>query len=206
MDNLKIPEMKALLYIQQQISKGISPTIRQLTDHLGYASPQSGQRLVNTLIEKGFITRSEDKKLQLRKLDTLPKTETQKTIKIPIVGYVSCGSPILAEEAIEGYLRVSESVVSRGQEHFILRAIGDSMEKADIFEGDYLVIQKAATVQNNDIVLAFIDDEATVKRYKLNKQGFVLVPESYNPEHLPIFANEETMIIGKVIHTIGKWK
>jgi repressor LexA len=202
---LSIQEMKALLFIKQHLLRGSSPSVRELTEHLGYASPQSGQRLIASLIEQGYIRRTTDKKLELRKLDTLPKTRTQKTVSLPILGYVSCGAPIMAEEAIEGYLRVSESVLSRGQEHFILRAMGDSMEKADICEGDYVVIRKGGGIHNNDIVLAFLDDEATIKRYKTTTQGFVLVPESHNPEHLPIVADEHTMIIGKVVHIIGKW-
>ncbi len=203
--DLSLQEMKALLFIKQQLGKGHSPSVRELTEHLGYSSSQSGLRIIRSLTEKGVVARDRNKNLTLRKLDAFPGGPSTKTIELPILGYVACGSPIMAEESIEGYLRVSESIVSRGKQHFILRAMGDSMERADIFEGDYLVIRKDAVIHTNDIVLAFIDDEATIKRYVTTRNGFVLKPESDNPEHTPIVADEFTTIIGKVVHTIGKW-
>jgi repressor LexA len=206
-DHLSLQEMKTLLFIKQQLLKNQSPTVRAITRHLGYSSSQSGVRILKSLMDKGLIVRGEDKKISLRKIDILPKIKSPHTVPIPIVGYVACGTPILAEEVIEGYLRVSEAVVGRGKDHFILKAMGDSMDKAGIVEGDYLVIKKDAYILDKDIVLAFIDDEATVKRYIKNKQGgFLLMPESNNPTHQPIFADENTVILGKVVHVIGKWQ
>lgn len=201
-----IQEMKALLYIKQQLSQGKSPTVRSISAHLGYRSPQSGSRMLDALEEKGYISRNSAGKLELKKLNSFPKGKVERSIQVPIVGYVTCGSPIQREENVTGYLRVTESTLSAGKDHFILQAMGDSMDQAGINDGDYLLIAKDAYIRNNDIVLAFIDDDATVKRYKENPRGFMLIPESSNPEHTPIFSNQETIIIGKVIEVIPNWK
>jgi repressor LexA len=196
-------EKKAFEYIKLQLMEGLSPTMREISSALGYSSPRSAQLLIQALVEKKFLARTQDKKLVLLKFEE-NDSRSVSTIQVPIIGYVACGSPILAEEHVEGYLRVSKSILGKGREHFILQAIGDSMDKAGIQEGDYLVIRKDSEAQTGDIVLAMIDDEATVKKFVKSGDGFLLIPVSSNPIHTPIVTDEATQILGKVVHVIGQ--
>jgi repressor LexA len=196
-------EKKAFHYIKSQILLGISPTMRQIAKALGYSSPRSAQLLIQSLVEKRYILRTENKKLIMMKSDS-GESLSVSTEKVPIIGYVACGTPILAEEHVEGYMRVSTSILGRGREHFILRAVGDSMNKAGIQEGDYLVIRKESEARNGDIVLALIDEEATVKKFMKSVDGYLLIPMSDNPIHTPIVTDENTQILGRVVHVIGQ--
>ena len=117
---------------------------------------------------------------------------------VPIMGKVTAGFPIEAIEDIEGYVPVSESV-RRGRELFALRIQGDSMINAGILDGDIVVVNREQTAENGEIVVALIEDEATVKRFYKENGHFRLQPE--NPSYEPIIV-PECSILGRVIEVI----
>lgn len=116
-------------------------------------------------------------------------------INVPIVGRVSAGSPILATENIEDYIALPQSMLGEG-EHYVLGVRGESMIEAGIMDGDYVVVRKQPTAYNGDIVVAMVEDDATVKRFYRENGHFRLQPENSTME--PIIVPEVT-ILGKVV-------
>jgi repressor LexA len=124
------------------------------------------------------------------------------TVKIPLLGSVSCGHPFLAEENIESTISVSSKLIKKNKNYFILRASGDSMNMANINNGDLVLIRQEQTAENGDKVVALINDEATIKKF--DKQGNIIVlrPMSDNVRHQPIILREDFKIQGIVENVI----
>ncbi len=124
--------------------------------------------------------------------------EYEKMINIPVLGNVACGFPLSAEENIETEISVSTKLIRKDKKYFILRAIGDSMNKASIDDGDLVLIRKEQTAEDGDRVVALIDDEATIKEFKNNVDHIVLLPRSTTKEHQPIILTRDFKIQGIV--------
>jgi len=132
--------------------------------------------------------------------DTKKESQSSKVdlefIKIPIVGTIACGSPIFAEENIEDYLEISKDLLKKNEMYFILVASGDSMNKSDINDGDLILINQQSTANDGDIVVALINDEATLKILKKKENLILLQPNSTNKKHKPIIASNQLRIQG----------
>ncbi|WP_405224660.1 transcriptional repressor LexA [Dokdonia sp. Asnod1-B02] len=128
--------------------------------------------------------------------------EYVKMINIPVLGNVACGFPLFAEENIETEISVSSKLIRMDKKYFILRASGDSMNKAYIDDGDLVLIRKEQTAADGDRVVALIDDEATIKEFKNNVDHIVLLPKSTNKEHQPIILTRDFKIQGIVENII----
>jgi repressor LexA len=180
---------------------GRFPTIRELQKSLGYKSTRSAYLLLNKLIQKGAVKKKADGNLQLI---TTEKDESYhaQTVDIPLVGVVSCGIPILAQENIEAMIPVSIKLARPSFRYFLLRASGDSMNEAGINNGDTVLVRQQATAENGDIVVALIDDSATIKQYYFTGDTILLKPKSDNPVHRPIVLTSDFMIQGIVVTTI----
>lgn len=191
-------ELQGLRYVRNAIvHDGYSPSVRDLAHALGYKSPRTAFLVISRLIEKGWLKRGTGGELQLRK--ALPEAEDYaRTVEVPLVGSVACGTPILAEENIEAYIPVSTSLAKSGSRYFLLRATGDSMNEAGIDEGDLLLVRQQSDAQDGDKVVALIDDEATVKEIHREKDVIVLKPRSQNKRHRPIVLSEDFVIQGVV--------
>ena len=124
-----------------------------------------------------------------------PNFVRNNTTAVPVVGRVTAGVPILAEENLDEYVAIPEVMLGEG-EHFILLVRGDSMIEAGILDGDYIVVKKCSEATNGEIVVAMIEDSATVKRFFKEDGHFRLQPE--NSTMQPIYADEVT-ILGKVV-------
>ena len=199
---LKEKEIEAFRYIRNAIVHGgFSPSVRDLRDELSYKSPRSALLLLNSLIERGWIQRNSQGDLQVRK-DLEEQEDHARTVELPLVGAVSCGSPILAEENVEAYIPVSRSIVSSGNQYFLLRAMGDSMNKAGIQDGDILLVKQQNDASNGEKVVALIDDEATVKEFSKDNGFVVLKPRSSNKKHKPIIVSNNFSIQGVVVATL----
>ena len=120
------------------------------------------------------------------------------TVDIPLIGSVSCGLPILAEEHIEASIPISTDLVKKGSNYFLLKASGDSMNKKGISDGDLLLIKQQQAASHGDLVLALLDDEATVKEFLKNADTIILKPHSTNPKHQPIIMMDDFKIQGVV--------
>jgi len=129
------------------------------------------------------------KELQLREVDL-------EFIKIPIVGTIACGLPIYAEENIDDYLEISRDLLKKNEEYFILFASGDSMNKSEINDGDLVLIRQQSIASDGDIVVALINDEATLKIFKKKENLILLQPNSTNKKHKPIIASNRLRVQG----------
>ncbi len=168
---------------------------------MGYRSPRSSVLLIEELKKHGFIKKNSDGSYRLIK--NMEDGDISRTISIPLVGTVTCGIPILAEENIEALIPVSTSLVQPGGKYFMLKAQGDSMNDAGINDGDLIIIKQQFTAENGQIIVVLIDDEATVKEYQHRGNVVALLPRSTNSSHKPIILDCEFKIQGIVITTIS---
>jgi repressor LexA len=200
--DLKEKEVEALRHLRNAlVHEGYSPSVRELSEKLGYRSPRSAFLILNNLIEKGWVERRSNGSLQL--LQDLPEDRSHaRTIDVPLVGSVPCGVPMLAEENIEAWIPVSVNLARPGGKYYLLRAHGDSMDKAGIRDGDLLLVRQQPQADNGNKIVALINDEATVKEFHREKNVVVLKPRSKNRRHKPIVLTEDFLIQGVVVSTL----
>lgn len=201
-------------YIQRRIKEGYPPTIREIGSKFGFSEKAAHDHL-NALEKKKYIGREEGKPRAISILkEADPKLQTSKwlegqnanpnlaetprdIIEIPIFGRVAAGTPLLASQNIEGTLPIPTRMVNN-HECFALRIIGSSMIGAGILEGDFVIVRRQANADPGDIVVALVEDEATVKRFYIDGERVRLQPE--NPAIEPVIFNvNDVMILGKVI-------
>lgn len=123
------------------------------------------------------------------------------TVKIPLLGNVACGVPLLAEQNIDSYVSISKGLMQSTCNYFILRAIGDSMNAAGINDGDLVLIKQQQVANENDLVVALIDDEATIKEFHRKQNMIILKPKSNNQKHQPIILTNDFRIQG-IVETV----
>lgn len=182
-------QQKVYDYLKSRTQNGLPPTVREICAATGLKSTSSVHAHLKTLERGGYITRDAG----LNRAIHLPGE--QGTIQVPIVGRVAAGLPILAVEEVDGYVPFCPP--HRGNdEYFALNVRGDSMKNAGILNGDIVVTQKTPTARDGEIVVALIEDEATVKRLFREKDRVRLQPE--NPDFKPIYA-KDVSILGKVV-------
>ena len=188
MENLTEKQKAVFQYIKEIIGeRGVAPSVREIGEAVGLRSTSSVQYNLNALEEKGYIKRDAKLKRTIRIAGS-----AENVCHIPLVGTVTAGQPILATQQIEDYIALSG--VS-GENLFALHIKGDSMINAGIFDGDIVVIEQCPVADNGEIVVALIDDEATVKRFYKENGHFRLQPE--NDKYEPIIV-DECMILGRV--------
>ena len=190
---------------------GRPPTLREIGQHLGISSTNGVRDHLQALIEKGYLRRDVRSARGLRLLR--PASEraggsslrrvsashsSRHVVRVPVLGRVAAGQPVLAEQNVEHYLSVDKSIIRDG-DVFALQVQGDSMRDAGILDGDYVFVRQQASAQPRDIVVALIGDETTVKRYVPAGQTVRLEPE--NPAHEPLVLSRDDpqlTILGKV--------
>ncbi|MGN0524351.1 MAG: transcriptional repressor LexA [Eubacterium sp.] len=189
MQKLSKTQQAVFDYIKDIIdSRGVAPSVREIGDAVGLKSTSSVQYNLNTLENLGYIQRDANLKRTIRIC-----SQSNRAHHIPLVGTVTAGQPILATQSIEDYIPVAVS--GNSENMFALRVKGDSMINAAILDGDIVVVERTPIAENGEIVVALINDEATVKRYYKENGGFRLQPE--NDSYEPIIVNE-LVILGKV--------
>ncbi len=156
--------------------------------------------LMDELVKEGFLEKKDDGSLRLVK--DLREENTAITVPVPLVGTATCGTPILAQENIDAWIPVSVTIAKPGHKYFLLKAKGDSMNNAGIHEGDLMLVKQQLTAHNGQIVVALIDDEATVKEFHQSGEFVTLRPNSTNKRHQPIILTRNFRIQGIVIATI----
>jgi repressor LexA len=178
--------------------KGYPPTVRDIGQAVGLSSSSTVHSHLNALEAKGLIKRDPSKPRALEVIghDRETVVTTMRGVReLPVLGAVAAGVPMLAEENIEGTIPLPTEVV-REDSTFVLRVKGDSMIDAGIFDGDFVVVRQQPTAENGDIVVALLEDEATVKRYFRESDRIRLQPENDSME--PIYVRDVT-ILGKVV-------
>ena len=197
--------------------KGFPPTLREIASHFGLRGPKGPQKTLNILERKGYIRKVpgvsraiEILGRKVRRYRGLPykmgfvESDTVSTFPIPIVGRVQAGEPILAIENIEGYINLDRSFASSG-DVFLLRVQGDSMIDAHIQDGDFALVKPQPNAENGEIIVALIEDEATIKR--IFKKRDLIRLEPANPKMEPIIVKKgekKVTIVGKVIGIFRK--
>lgn len=198
MQDLSDKDRKALSLIRNRIiHQGESPTLREINEVTGGKSPRSASLVIERLIKGGLI-RKAGRKLKLTDFG-ITTTATVSTINIPLVGSVACGVPMLAEENIETYIPVSTALAKKGSQYFLLRADGDSMNKAGIEDSSILLVRQQETADDGERVVALIDDQATVKILERTADAVILRPKSTNSKHKPIILTANCKIQGVVV-------
>ena len=195
-------ELEAIRHIRNSIMhKGQIPSIRKLMISMGYRSPRSTALIIGSLIEKRVLGRRPDGKLKFIKNLENDRTRAQ-TVDVPLVGSVACGMPIFAEENIDAMISVSTQLARPPYKYFLLKAKGDSMNKKEIYDGDLVLIRQQTTAENGDIVVALIDDEATIKEIHYSDKTIILKPRSTNNQHKPIVLTRDFLVQGIVVTSI----
>ncbi len=185
-------KMQILDFIRREIDdKGYPPSVREICLAVGLKSTSTVHAHLNRLEEEGYIRRDATKPRALELTDT----STVRGRSVPLLGRVTAGVPILAQQNIEEYYMLPQNLVG-GDEVFILSVQGESMIEAGILDGDFVIVRRQSHAENGDIVVAMIDDEATVKRIFYEKARVRLQPE--NSAMQPIYARE-VAVLGRVI-------
>lgn len=194
MKEINATQQRIYEYLEERMQTGYPPSVREICQAVGLKSTSSVQANLDALERAGYIERDPMLKRSIR----LVTNGDDNVTNVPIVGTVTAGMPILAVEQIEGYLPYSGSV-SSDKPLFALKVRGDSMINAGIFDGDIIVVEKTPTALNGEIVVAMVEDEATVKRFYKENGHFRLQPE--NDDYEPIIVNE-VVILGKVVSLV----
>lgn len=187
--------LQILDYIRDRIDEGLPPSVREICAALDIKSTSTAHKYLGELRERGLIEKGD----RLNRAITLPD---DRNLRVPLVGTVTAGQPILAVEEIEGYIPYrSRSLHSR--DLFALRVRGESMINAGILDGDIVIIRRTPAAENGDIVVALVEDEATVKRFYKEKGHYRLQPENDTME--PIIV-DSVAILGRVVSLIREYE
>ena len=203
-NELTAKEKEIYEYISQVIrSEGFAPSVRDIQTALGIRSTSTVHSYLARLEQKGYLRREQGKSRALR-LET-GESRSSGVMKLPLLGRVAAGTPILAVENLEGYLDLPQSLTgaARTGELFALRIAGESMIGDGILDGDLVVVRKGNFAENGEIVVALVGEEATVKRIYKEDGRFRLQPS--NPKMEPIYA-EEVYVLGKVVTVIRRYQ
>lgn len=188
-------QAQILEYIKDQImEKGYPPAVREICEAVHLKSTSSVHSHLATLEKRGYIRRDPTKPRAIEICDDNFQMLRTETASLPVVGRVAAGEPILAEQNIESYFPVPAEYVPRG-ESFVLKVHGTSMINAGIMDGDYIFVNSCRNAENGEIIVALIDDSATVKRFYKEDGHIRLQPE--NDEMEPIIV-DDCQILGKV--------
>lgn len=188
MEKINKKQNEIFEYIKSVISdRGIAPSVREIGKAVGLSSTSSVQYNLNALEQAGYIKRDANLKRTIRIC-----AGSQPVSRVPLVGTVTAGMPILATQQIEDYIAVSGV---KGNNLFALHVKGDSMINAGILDGDIVIVEQTPVAENGEIVVALIGEEATVKRFYKENGHFRLQPE--NDSYDPIIV-DECAVLGKV--------
>lgn len=197
-EKLTDKQTQILEYIRHEIlAKGYPPSIREICQAVDLKSTSSVHAQLSSLEAKGYIRRDLTKSRSIEIIDDDFSLTKRELVNIPIVGTVSCGQPILAEQNIEDYLPVPpEYIHNTNNQTFMLRVKGDSMINVGIYEKDLVIVEQCSSARNGEIVVALIEDSATVKTF-YKENGYIrLQPEN---DYMDPIIVENCEILGRVI-------
>jgi repressor LexA len=187
-------------FVQECITRnGAPPTLREIGDRFGMSSTNAVRDVLAALERKGYIKRSEYKSRGIE----LGEEVRAEVRMLPVVGRVAAGSPVLAVENIDEHIAVDARLLPSG-DLFSLKVQGDSMYNAGIHDGDYVFVKSQKTAQPGDMVVAVIEDEATVKWYRPRKGKTYLEPD--NPDYQPILVSRQAELAGKVVGMMRRFR
>jgi repressor LexA len=196
MKALSKSQQKILDYLKSCSREGRVPSVREICDNVGLSSTSTVHHHLNSLEEKGLIVGEHgvNRCIQI--------AGEEKSAGVPVLGRVAAGNPIVANEDIECYVPVPEQM-TRGRELFALRVQGESMINAGILNNDIVIVNRTPVAENGEIVVALVEDSATVKRFYKEDGHFRLQPE--NDSFEPIIV-DEVVLLGKVISLVRNYE
>ena len=196
MKKLTDRQQEILDFIVEEIQRqGYPPTLREISTQFGISSTQGVRRHIDALEKKGYIVRDAGARRISVSSEILDLTNSADIVSIPVLGEVAAGQPIFADGHVEDRIPVSSDWVGPKGEHFFLKVKGYSMADS-ILPGDMVLVEKQNTAFNGEIVVALIEDEATVKRFL--RKGTDVRLKSDNPEYDDIIPDEHLEILGRV--------
>lgn len=173
MKNMEGKLERVYRFVEHYIAEnGFPPSVREICEQVGIKSTATAYSYLNRLKDMGRIDKTDSKK---RALSLTDKTALK---RIPLVGTVTAGTPILAVENLEGYYPLLPDFPGSDEDYFMLRVFGDSMIEAGIYDGDKIFVKRQNTADNGEIVVALIEDSATVKRFFKRENKIILHPEN----------------------------
>ena len=195
-EKITAKQQEILEYIKETIlKKGYPPAVREICEAVHLKSTSSVHSHLETLEEKGYIRRDPTKPRTIEIIDDCFNLTRREVVNVPLVGTVAAGVPLLAEENIENYYPIPVELLPNA-ETFMLNVKGNSMINAGIFDGDQLIVERCSTAYDGEIVVALVDDSATVKRFYKEDGHYRLQPENATMD--PIIV-DHLEILGKVI-------
>ena len=190
-------QTEILEYIKSEIiNRGFPPAVREICEAVNLKSTSSVHSHLETLERNGYIRRDPTKPRAIEIVDDNFNLTRRELVNVPVVGRVAAGEPILAVENVENYFPIPAEFMPNSQT-FMLNVKGESMINAGILDGDQILVQQQSTAENGDIVVALIDDSATVKTFYKEDGYYRLQPENDAME--PIIVKDDLKILGKVI-------
>lgn len=188
-------QKEILEYIKSEIlNRGYPPAVRDICEAVHLKSTSSVHSHLETLEKNGYIRRDPTKPRAIEIIDDTFNLVRREVVNVPLLGRVAAGQPLLAVENIETYFPVPSEYIPN-EETFMLRVTGESMVNAGIFDGDNILVQRQSTAEDGDMVVALVDDSATVKTFYKEEGHYRLQPENHTME--PIIVDDCT-ILGKV--------
>lgn len=201
-------QAEILSFIKTHIQySGFPPTISEIQGQFSFKSPNAVQEHLKALVRKGQIRRNPN---QWRGLELIVSNKNRdesahySTVSVPLIGRVTAGLPVLAEENFEGTIAVDRSLVGRTTRLFALHVRGDSMIKAGIYDGDIAIAQQQSAADHGDIIIALLGDESTVKRFYRKSKVIMLQPENDVMQPIRVSEGGDFKILGKVIATLRR--
>jgi repressor LexA len=201
MEPLTVKQRQVLEFIAERLREDRPPSQREIADHFGFVQ-NAAYQLVSYLRKKGYIVEVSGHR-GLRLSPEYLQEHSQRE-GLPIIGRVAAGTPILAQENIEGYVSL-EKLFGRGEGTFLLRVAGDSMVDEGIMDGDLVVVKGGSTIEDGQIGIVLLDDEATVKRVLIQKDRIALKPANRRAGYKTRFIRQfdkNVRILGKVVGCI----
>ena len=203
-NELTVTQEKVFEFLKDFLrEKGFPPTLREIASHFGLRGPKAPQKTLNILEKKGYIRKVPGGSRAIEIL-SYPQFSLTQILPIPVIGKVRAGEPILAIENIEGYINLDRSLAP-SKDLFLLRVQGDSMIDAHIQDGDFALVKPQPNAENGEIVVALIEDEATIKRIFKKRDLIRLEPANPKMEPLVVRRGEKKVtIVGKVVGIFRK--
>lgn len=199
-------QREILEYIKKEIlNKGFPPSVREICEAVKLKSTSSVHAHLETLEKNGYIRRDPTKPRTIEILDDNFNLLRREMVNVPVIGTVTAGQPILAVENIESYFPIPAEIMPNKQ-CFLLHVQGESMVNAGILSGDQVLVQQQPDAENGDIVVALLDDSATVKRFFKEEGHYRLQPENDTMDPIIVEQEEPFQILGKVFGVFRMFK
>ena len=191
-------QQQILSFIERQVKeKGYPPTVREICEAVGLNSPATVHGYLKRLEKNGYITKDNgsSRGIRLKNVPTNISSIEKDYLEVPVIGRVSAGMPILAEENLERTFPLPMDFAKKN-DIYMLRVRGESMINAGIFDGDYVIVEQCSVANNGDTVVALVEDSATVKTFYKENGHFRLQPEN---DYMDPIIVDSVSILGKVV-------